>query len=321
MKFTISTLEEPFAFFEDYIKSGAIRKHLDEYVENWIKLELSDPVRYKVFSTDDYCDVIEKYPTFIIPEDGSDEERVEFDQVIEYSFAETSEDLLKQEVLISKGLIKEIILEYLRKFNDSSNILFFHAKSLKELFDGSEYILTKFPFCIDHLNTLSQYIQDSSNNISNANNVHDPKSESTKSNDELENRKDDPIANILGYLKEEDENGIQIFNENDYTNLLQLLQILIDSKRCPDFENRFYFTIPVGLLKYTFYLILPYVNKDENGSKDYYFHFLLKAFPRFGKEWSFKSFKTKISTIPDVLPDYLPSIFREKRQQQIDKRK
>ena len=64
MKFTISTLEEPFAFFEDYIRLGGIRKHLDEYVENWIKLEKSDPSRFKVLSDDDYCTVIEIYPTY-----------------------------------------------------------------------------------------------------------------------------------------------------------------------------------------------------------------------------------------------------------------
>jgi hypothetical protein len=317
MKFTISTLEEPFAFFEGYIVKDGINKHLSEYIEKWVKLEKSNPSRFKVLSSDDYCTVHETYPTYIIPEDGSNEERVEIDEVITYRFAETSEEQLKHEVLISKKLIKEISKDYLKKFNDSSNILSFHSGSLSELIRGSENILTKFPFCIDHLNTLSQYIQDLSYNISNATIEFNPKSDSAKNNDEPREGIDDPYIEILGYLKGENEFGQKIMSDNAFTKLVESIAKVIKNEKV-ELDYKFDLKEKNGVLKYTFYVLhLRLIGTKKN---DLFYKFIHGNILQF-QGCDYKPFKSKISDPPSYLPNYIPSIIKEQRQRQMSERK
>lgn len=308
MKFTISTLEVPFAFFEDYIRLGGIKNHLDEYTKNWIKLEMSDPSRYKVFSNDDYCIVIETYPTYIIPEDGDYEERVEFDEVITYSFAETSEKQLKEEVLISIKLINKISLDSLIRFNDSSNILSFHAKSLEELIEGSENILTKFRYCENHLNSLKIYMEELFPATKGSLIVQNPITE-------IHNTPDYKVALVheifdFWKLKANNGKGPIIMEEKEHERLMALIIEMIKEEKVPRIDVKFN-ELPISkyLLTYCFYVLKKKIYGDKKG-KLFFTQFLKNAFVDL-EDYKEETFKRKFATRPGIAEKWYPKIILE----------
>lgn len=308
MKFTTSTIEKPFAFFDDYIRKGGINTHLVEYVGNWVKLEKSDPSKYKVIFVDYECIVHETFPTYQIPEDGSYEERVEFNEVNTYSFAETSEKLLKQEVLRSEELINEIHQDFLRKFNDASNILSFHANSLKELIEESENILAKFSYCVSHLNSLNKSMEELSPVTVGSSIAQNLISEINTT----PNYKVALVHEIFDFwkLRTNNSKGPIIMEEKEHDRLISLIIEMIKEEKVPRIDVKFN-ELPISkyLLTYCFYVLKKKIYGDKRG-KLFFTQFLKNAFVDL-ENYSENTFKRKFATRPGIVEKWYPEIIKE----------
>ena len=338
-----SSIKQPVKFFEDLIIEKGYEEFRNEFFEQWEKndpmgvyvrfykeddyvvhdfqimfdnsefLEPSEatgppmhpPVVLKLYDEVSITDNLNDWKDYSIPPQKGVKKRVNLKDVLNYR--------INKELIISQKLISQAISEI--TFNNNSADIFLHQQIqiIQSLTFRDIWLFKEYPNCKSHLESISQYILGFTSKAS--------KEVLSLIPDQMDETDNNPITNIIRYLKGKDENGLQILMEDDYNNLFHLLQKLIESKKCPEFENRFRFNIPIGVLKYTFYLLLPFIGTDENGKRDYYYHFLRKAFPQFGEKWSFESLKTKISVYPSFLPDYLPPIFREKKQLQINKHK
>ncbi len=314
MNFYKSSIKEPIGFFEDYFLQKLIYRHFEEFKDSCIRQEISNPSSVKVFVFDGDCVIHTQAYNYAIDEYGNTNEDLRQDFTLTESFSGTVERLLKSEVDNSRHFIRKACNSYLSKFNDISTFLIFQQDLINELFRNCTDIFKDFPFCMDQLKTLEEFVNlflgtkfistIDSNDILGA-----PGSKASEINY-------DPISEIINYLKGKNDHGQIIMPEKDYDSLRMAIEKIINNDEVPNFTTKLHIHVPVGVLRYTFYLVLPFVGEN----KDYFLQFLLDNISEFAR-WSFDPFKTKISVPPSILPGYLPPLFKENKLRQMNKNK
>lgn len=339
----VSTVKQPIKFFEDLILNGGYNLFRDDFFAPWEKFENDEdgcmfvstykeenylvhdfealfedskndetfgikhpmnispalqgpmiPELYDELSTYDHCSD-RKRTIYRMPGAKETRKRLNLKDVLNYR--------LNKEVLLSQWLISQAVSEI--AFNNNSPEIFLNQQLLliRRLAVKNEWLFEEYPACKDHLQTIYQYISELISNdsviISDSNTI-----------------KGDPINNILSYLKGKNEHDIQIMPEKEYDRLIEAIHYITTTKEIPEVKDKFHIQVPVGILKYTFYILLPHLGDV----KDQLINFLVKNITSF-ESWTYTSFKTKISVPPTTIPDYLPPIFREKKQQQMNKYK
>lgn len=313
MKFIESTIDEPFGFFEDYFRKHGIQKHYEEFKDQCIKSEIKNPATTKVFIWDGDCVIHQKAYNFSVDDAGAIVD-VKNEFIVTDTFSDYVEKLLKSEVEKSKILLKTSAKNYLEKHNDITKLLNFQKFSLEKLKQDCSELFQRFPYCIDHLNSLNEYIQDLSNNCSTIVTEFNQKSENTVSDEEIEDIFD-PIDEILGYLKGYNEHGQRIMYSDDYETLIELIRKVINNEEVV-INKKLDIRVSVIVLKYTFYVL--HLHLYGNEKNDVFIQFLLNAILTF-KKWDFGPFKSKLSEPPSKFPPYIPLIIKQQREKQLIK--
>lgn len=333
----VSTVKQPIKFFEDLIIEGGYELYKEDFFAPWEKFENDEYGGFYVstFKEDNYLvhdfealyeesknneiynrehsmntlparkgpripELYDNLSTYDHLKDWESpgakvtRKRLNLKDVLNYK--------LNIEALLSQQLISQAVSEI--AFNNNSPEVFLNQQLLllRRLSAKNEWLFKEYPTCKNHLESIYHFILDLM--PSDSSHISDPDPE------------DDPINNILSYLKGKNEHGIQIMSEKEYHRLIEAIRFIMVNQKAPEVKGKFHIQVPIGILKYTFYILLPHLGDV----KDQLIHFLINNITAF-ESWSYQSFKTKFSEPPTTIPDYLPPIFREKKQQQMNKYK
>jgi hypothetical protein len=310
MNFIESTIEEPIGFFEDYFHKNGIKRHYQEFIDWCIKEENKSPSSVKVFIINGDCIIHRSAYNYNIDDSGAfPDTKDEF--ILTDTFSSSVDKMLKSEYENSKILLKDSSKIYLSKFNDNTKFLSFQKSLLDEILKDCSEVLKEFPYCVDHLNTLSQYIQDLSNNNLTIKMDLDPIFAEMKSVEETEDIFD-PIDEILGYLNGNNENGRKIMSKIDYDTLIESIGKVINNEEVI-INNKFDINVPIIELSYTFYVLSRYLFGKRKNTR--FLQFIKDAILQF-ENWDFDVFKAKISTPPNTFSSYIPQIIKDQRIKQ-----
>lgn len=310
MIFIQSTIDEPIGFFEDYFHKNGFQNHYQEFIDQCTKAEIKSPATVKFFIIDGDCIIHQIGSSYSVDDSGLFPD-VKNEFILTDSFSNDVEKLLKSEFEKSKILLKKNSNIYLLKHNDNSKFLNFQKVLLDEIIQDSSELIKEFPYCVDHLKELSQYIQDLSLNGSTIKEESNPKSVSLKTNDEAEDIFD-PINEILGYLNGNNDNNQKIMSKTDFDTLIDLIE-KVKNNEVVLIEKKLDIKVPVVVLRYTFYVLHLYL--FGNKKNEFFIQSLLDAILTF-KEWELSNFKSKLSEPPSKFPTYIPQIIRDQRQKQ-----
>lgn len=293
MKNCSSTRVHPLRYFECSLKEKGIEVDRQRFVDYCLDQVKRNPDNVHFFENNGDCDlhiqisnsesITENFSTSLARIWSSEQKK--------------SLDLIRQQVDVIASR-NEPPIHYINR----------QLLNLGSLFVNCKDILQKYSACLSVLEELELKIKELVTG-----------SDSNELDYEIVDKKQptdfqEMLTQTLSYLNGKNEYGKRFMNDQEYTRLHDVLESLYINKAIPENCNSFHIDCEVGILKYTFYILIDFF-KDNRRMYLEFLHEYISAF----KSMSFDTFKTKISSPPSHLPTFLPPIFAERKMSQTNK--